>query len=75
MAKLKVKTKEDSTLVRLDSLQYGEVYLMDGVPYMRAYQPGCTAVNLTDGSLKFIGDEAKDTLVTYVKSAELKLTI
>lgn len=74
MAKLKVKTKEDSTLVRFDSLQFGEVCLMDGVPYMRAYQPGYTAVNLVDGSLKFIND-AKDTLVTYVKSAELKLTI
>ncbi len=74
MAKLKVKTKEDSTLVRLDSLQYGEVCLMDGVPYMRAYQPDCTMVDLTDGSLKFIAD-AKGTLATYVKSAELKLTI
>jgi len=74
MAKLKVKTKEDSTLVRLDSLQYGEVCLMDGVPYMRAYQPDCMMVNLTDGFIKFI-DDPKGVLVTYVKSADLKLTI
>ena len=74
MAKIKMNTIDDSTLVRLDSLQYGEVCLMDGVPYMRAFQPDCMVVNLTDGFIKFINDP-KGVLATYVKSAELKLTI
>lgn len=74
MAKIKCEIKEDSTLVKFGALQEGEIFLAENEAYVKAncYFDPVNAFRLSDGSAKGIDD---DYLVTYVKSAELKLTI
>ena len=77
MAKIKCEIKEDSTLVKFGALHNGDLFIFNGKPYIAMYEIGDeeSPVNA------FILDEGFPThfdyncLVTYVKSAELKLTI
>lgn len=79
MAKIKCEINEDSILVKFESLVEGEVFVMGG--------KACIKVDkiYTDRTVEYvnaIGLESReayelpdDALVTYVKKAELKLTI
>lgn len=71
MARISYDIYEDSTLIKYLAVQYGEVFLCDGAVYIKAHTEG-EAVSLDDGKLIPFDD---NELVTYVKSAELKLTI
>ena len=71
MARIKCETNEDSTLIKYLAVQYGEIFMCDGAVYIKAQTEG-KAVSLDDGMLIPFDD---NELVTYVKSAELKLTI
>lgn len=70
MAKIKVNTIDDSTLIKFDAVQHGEVFIDDCDPYIK--YTSVSAFNLTSGSLITFKE---DVLVTYVRRAELKLTI
>lgn len=70
MAKIKCNINEDSTLVKFESLQNGEVFLCNGKPYYKFNKFAVIDI-MEDGAINFNGDE----LVTYVRKAELKLTI
>lgn len=74
MAKIKCKINENSTLVKFEAVQIGETFVIGGVPFIKIYKGDhwANATSLADGKLGYITD---DTLVVYVKSAELKLTI
>lgn len=71
MAKIKCEIDEDSTQIKYLAVQYGEIFICDGAVYIKAQIEG-RAVSLDDGTLIPFDD---GELVTYVKSAELKLTI
>lgn len=71
MARIKYDIDEDSTLIKYLAVQYGEIFMCDGAVYIKAQMEG-KAVSLDDGTLIPFDD---DELVTYVKKAELKLTI
>lgn len=70
MAKIKVNTTDDSTLIKFDAVQHGEVFIDDCEPFIKCAD--AAAFKLTSGSLMTFEE---DDLVTYVKRAELKLTI
>lgn len=70
MAKLKFDIQENSTLVKFSALQEGEIFLYHNTPFIKANNNHVP--NLVNGYWTLIDD---DELVTYVKSAELKLTI
>lgn len=70
MAKIKMNTIDDSTLIRFEAVQHGEVFIDECEPFLK--HTSTSAFNLTSGSLMTFKD---DQLVTYVKKAELKLTI
>ena len=79
MAKIKCKINEDSTLIKFGSLQNGEIFIMNGKAcmkidkiYIGAKIHYLCAVCLEDREIYELPD---DELVTYVKKAELKLTI
>lgn len=75
MAKLKIETNRDTELIKFEALQVGEVFVMkkgDACMKMLDTFAGANAVCLNDGCWMNIDD---DTLVTYIKKAELKLTI
>ena len=75
MAKIKCEIKEDSTLVKFEAVQIGEIFVCDGHPFIKICPHErfwADAISLEDGKFDCI---AVDTLVTYVKKAELKLTI
>lgn len=73
MARINYDIDEDSTLVKFESLQNGEVFIFQGEPYMRTLGVGeRKAMCLKDGDIiLFVNSD----LVTYVKKAELNLTI
>ena len=74
MAKIKCDFKEDSTLVKFRALQNGEVFVYseyDGEAYMKTIIDN-QAICLADGDIVRMDNEE---LVTYVKKAELNLTI
>lgn len=71
MARIKYDIDEDSTLIKYLAVQYGEIFLFEGELYIKAHIEG-KAVSLDDGMLIPFDD---NELVTYVKKAELKLTI
>ena len=71
MAKINVETNRDSELVKYGSLQVGEAFFYEGEAYVRSVDKSW-AVRLNDGGYSDFADEQ---LVTYVKRAELKLTI
>lgn len=70
MAKIKVNTIDDSTLIKFDAVQRGEVFIDDCEPFIKCADTA--AFKLTSGSLMTFKE---DVLVTYVRRAELKLTI
>jgi hypothetical protein len=70
MAKIKCEIKEDSILVEFGALQEGEIFLYHDAPFIKANDNHVP--NLINGRWTLIDD---DEPVTYVKSAELKLTI
>ena len=73
MAKIKCEMAEDSTLIKFESVQFGEVFIYQNEPYMKALGIGeLKAMSLDSGDIIMFDD---DDLVTYVKKAELKLTI
>ncbi len=74
MARIKCEINEDSTLVKFESLQNGEIFLVGSNAYVKAdcYFNPVNAFRLSDGLATGIND---NDLVTYVKKAELKLTI
>lgn len=70
MAKLTNTTYRDSELVRFDAVKEGEIFVYEYVPYIKISEE--FAVSLEDGGkVNFY----TTSLVTYVKKAELKLTI
>lgn len=73
MARIKCEINEDSTLVKFESLQFGEVFICQGEPHIKVLGIGeRKAMCLKNGDIiRFDGDD----LVTYVKKAELNLTI
>ena len=71
MARINYDINEDSTLIKYLAVQYGEIFMCDGAVYIKAQVEG-KAVSLDDGMLIPFDD---NELVTYAKSAELKLTI
>ena len=71
MAKLKIETNRDTELVKYSSLLTGEAFIYKGESYIKTEEVS-TAVRLNDGW--FISVDG-DILVTYIKKAELKLTI
>ncbi len=74
MSKIKCEINEDSTLIKYNALQDGEIFIRKGEPCikLRGEYYKEHAIRLKDGSFVII---ESDELVTYVKSAELKLTI
>ena len=72
MAKLKIETNRDTELVKFEALQVGEVFIMTNGETCMKMIGAFAAVCLDDGRWMNIDDNA---LVTYVKKAELKLTI
>lgn len=74
MAKIKCEINENSTLVKFEAVQIGEIFVIGGVPFIKIYKDShwADAISLSDGKFGCITD---DTLVVYIKSAELKLTI
>lgn len=70
MAKIKVNTIDDSTLIKFEAVQRGEVFIDDCEPFIK--YTDVSAFKLTSGSLMTFKE---DVLVTYVRRAELKLTI
>ena len=74
MAKIKCEINENSILVKFESLQGGEVFLVGSNAYVKAdcYYNPINAFRLSDGLATRFNDDA---LVTYVKKAELELTI
>lgn len=73
MARIKCEINEDSTLIKFEALQEGEIFVRDGMPF---YKTGgdCyyNAINLEECEWIHFYD---NSLVTYVKKAELNLTI
>lgn len=73
MAKLKIETNRDTELIKFEALQVGEVFIATmGETCMKISGTFADAVCLDDGCWMSIDDDA---LVTYIKKAELKLTI
>lgn len=70
MARIEWNIKEDSTLIKFGALQRREVFICDGEPYYKFSK--ADALRISTGVWIHFDD---DDLVTYVKSAELKLTI
>lgn len=70
MARIKYEINEGSTLVKFGALQQGEVFVADGKPHYKFNK--VNALRISDGVWRYFDD---DVLVTYVKKAELKLTI
>lgn len=70
MAKVTYEINEDSTLIKFGALQEGEIFLYHNPPFIKANDNHVP--NLINGHWTLIDD---DELVTYVKKAELKLTI
>jgi hypothetical protein len=72
MAKITVDVSKESTLVRFDSLRNGEVFVSLGAPHIKVNMGKFNSFGLISGIFEAFVD---DDLVTYVKKAELKLTI
>ncbi len=70
MAKITYEINEDSTLIKFGALQEGEIFLYHNAPFIKANNNHVP--NLINGHWTLIDD---DELVTYVKKAELNLTI
>lgn len=70
MARIKCNINEDSTLIKFEAVQHGEVFVADCKPFVK--WSDTSAFSLMRGDILTFKD---DTLVTYVKKAELKLTI
>ena len=70
MARIKTTINESSTLVKFEAVQVGEVFIQDKMPHYKL--SGDEALNMSDSDIVWI---QPNDLVTYVKSAELKLTI
>lgn len=71
MAKLKIETNRNTELVKFCTMQDGEIFVYNGGTYVRL-ENTWWGICITDGSSEEFED---DTLVTYVRRAELKLTI
>lgn len=73
MAKIKCETKEESTLIKFEALEEGEVFLVGNDPCVKLRDDSViNAISLLSG---LFCEYQPNALVTYVKSAELKLTI
>ena len=75
MAKLKIEMNRDTELVKFCSIRDAEIFILaDGRTCMRTERllTKINAVCLNDGDWLELDS---DVLVTYVKKAELKLTI
>ena len=71
MARIKTTINEDSTLVKFEAVMDGEIFFYEESPYYKFNN--CIAINLMGDNT--MNSFSNDELVTYVKSAELKLTI
>lgn len=71
MAKLKIETNRDTELVKFCSIEESEIFIHEGKAFER-YSSTDMAICLNDGHVWGFKD---DDLVTYVRKAELKLTI
>ena len=79
MAKLKIETNRDTELIKFEALQVGEIFIHDNnaclkIDELSTIKPEVVinAVSLENRKVYEIPD---DVLVTYIKKAELKLTI
>lgn len=70
MARINYDIDKDSTLVKFEAVQHGEVFIADCKPFVK--WSSTSAFSLIRGDILTFKD---DDLVTYVKKAELKLTI
>lgn len=74
MARIKCNINEDSTLVKFEAIENGEIFVRDEMPYLKVKN-----IDRIVNALSLMGGETysfpDDELVTYVKKAELKLTI
>lgn len=79
MAKLKVETNRDTELVKFCSILVNEIFYYDNNTCLKidelqtiAPEIAINAISLENNKIYQIPDDA---LVTYIKKAELKLTI
>lgn len=72
MAKIAFYSDDDSTKVKFCSLLVGEVFVYKGDTYLKLDADILNSVNLKNGDMECVED---DTLVTFVRRAELMLTI
>ena len=72
MAKIAFYSDDDSTKVKFCSLSVGEVFVYKGDTYFKLDAEGLNVVSLKNGEMYHMDD---DTLVTFVRRAELMLTI
>lgn len=71
MAKMKIEANRDTELVKFCTIEVGEIFMHEGKAFMRNVSMDL-AICLDDAHIW--GFEEND-LVTYVRRAELKLTI
>lgn len=73
MAKIKCEINENSSLVKFEAIEDGEIFIRDDMPFIKLHSDHRNnAFCLTECEWLYFFDS---TLVTYVKSAELKLKI
>lgn len=73
MAKIECEIKEDSALVKFEAIEDGEIFVRDDMSFIKLNRGNRNnAFCLTECEWLYFFDS---TLVTYAKSAELKLTI
>ena len=79
MAKIKCEVKEDSTLVKFEAIEIGEIFVCGENEFIKTglwksiIGDTVNAFRLNNIAYGAFFDD--DELVTYVKEAELKLTI
>lgn len=72
MAKIAFYTDDDTTKVKFCSLSAAEVFAYKGDTYFKIDAEGLNVICLKDGKMYHMDD---DTFVTFVRRAELMLTI
>ena len=72
MSRIAFYTDDDTTIVKFCSLSVAEVFIYKGDTYFKLDAEGLNVVSLKNGGMYHMDD---DTPVTFVKRAELMLTI
>lgn len=72
MSRIAFYTDDDTTKVKFCSLSVAEVFVYKGDTYFKLDAEGLNVISLKNGEMYHMDD---DTLVTFVRRAELMLTI